>query len=594
MTLTLSAILFMAFAFVLLVYIVWKERMMASRVPLAMRYAAAALALASLVGLALPFRYQKRVSRATDRQVQLLTTGTNASVVDSLKALGKDCYTTDSTLAKEKDLPFIADWQKWAVTHQDAHISIYGFGLPLTRLQCIHPENGDYQGGASPAGLLFAQWDQEIPSGGDWLLHGRYRNASGEQVKLYLLSAEQAVDSVVLPPGKEQIFDLSYQPKQEGRTLLNLVAVTGKDTLQREQVPLQVKMPQAVSVLLMASSPSFEYKFLYNWLRDSQYEVTYRARISTDKFLYASTAVLPERERKIDVRMLEKTDLLVIDETEWLQLGALEQAALGRAAAKGMGIILMMGDESPQTKVGKLFARTGLVKAGEQRLRLKDRNGAETRPLSTSDLVALSDDGRALPLFYAGGHMVAAVQMYGASRITALTLRDTYSWWLQGEERTYTKFWSQLLSSSLPEKKNAVGYIHWPVLPKSQRWTRLVVKGMEKASLAGVEGYKAPTMADPWIPSTREFAFWVNGSGWQDVAVGADTLALYVFRDGDWQSWQQSEQVKQNKSYFFKRHEEEATGNSVNIVAAEVPKWFFYVIFFVSVGVLWYASRNYN
>ncbi|WP_134091551.1 hypothetical protein [Olivibacter sp. XZL3] len=593
MTLTLPAILFIALVVVLLVYIVLKERTMVSRVPLAVRYAAAAVALASLVGLALPFRYQKRVSQATDHRVQLLTTGTDVSLVDSLKALG-DCYTTDAILAKEKALPFVADWQEWTAAHKNAHISIHGFGLPLTRLRRIHPEHGDYRDGPSPAGLLFAQWDQEIPSGGDWVLHGRYRNATGEQAKLYLFSAAQAVDSVILPQGQESVFDLSYQPKQEGRTLLDLVAVVGKDTLQHEQVPLLVKAPQAVSVLLMASSPSFEYKFLYNWLRDSRYEVIYRARISKDKFLYASTAVLPERERKIDARMLEKTDLLVIDETEWQQLGALEQAAVGRAAAKGMGIILMIGEESPQTKMGKLFAWKGLVKAGEQRLRLKDRNGVETRPLSTSDIVALSNDGRALPLFYADGHIVAAARMQGAARVTALTLRDTYSWWLQGEERTYTKFWSQLLSSSLPEQKNVVNYIQWPALPKSQDWARLVVKGVEKASLASLESYNAPMVSDPWIPSTREFAFWSNGSGWQELAVGKDTLAFYVFKDDDWQAWQYSEQIKQNKNYFFKRYEEGSTENSVNIVDEEVPKWIFYVIFFVAVAFLWYASRNYN
>jgi len=586
-----SAILFICLALALLVYILLNERRIDTRGPLWLRCLAACVAVAALVGLTIPFTYQRAGQVESDEVLRILTRGTDLQAVDSLLKLS-DCYTTDAVLAEKRAVSFIDDWESWIANHPHAHFAIFGFGLSPEQLKSIDRHKGNYQEGAAPSGILFAHWDQQINRGNEWSIQGRYRHADSRAVILYLKSVGQTVDSVALSSAKEGVFDLSYQPKQEGRTVLDIIATVGDDTLQREKVPMIVTPPPTFSVLLLAASPSFEYKFLYNWLRDNQYQVSYRARISKDKFLHSGTSNFSGRNGRLHSEHLKTTDLLIIDEAEWAQLGVNEQKEILLASAKGMGVILIGGEDSPHTTAGKLFRWKKLEKKGDQRVGIRYQNESTQIDLLTANLIALQEDEKVLPLFYANENLVAATQIHGAGHITALTLGDTYTWWLGGEERNYTRFWSRLLSVTLPEKTQTLNYTQWPSVPTVNRWTGLLLKEVE-GQLATTARWAIPTVSDPWISTTKEVSFWSEMPGWNEVLIGKDTLAFYNYNEVDWRSMRDKEWMEMNKSYFSEpqpnRGEETSTKEVVMI-----PKWIFYVFFFMSAGLLWYTSRNYN
>lgn len=584
-----SAILFLCLALGLLVYMLINERRVGGRGPLWLRCFAACVAVAALVGLNIPFTYQRTVQMEPGQLVRILTRGTDLKAVDSLLKLS-DCYTTDVVLAEKAGIPFIDDWSTWIAAHRQAQLAIFGFGLNPEQLNAVDRNSGDYKGGVSPSGLLFAHWDQQINSGNDWSIHGKYRHADDRAVTLYLKSAAQTVDSVLLPPAKESTFDLSYQLKQEGKTILDIIAIAGGDTLQQEKVPVIVTPPPTFSLLLLAASPSFEYKFLYNWLRDNQYQVSYRARMSKDKFLYSGTSDFFTRNGKIHSENLKTTDLLVIDEVEWMQLGVHEQREMLLASAKGMGIILVGGEDSPQTTVGNFFKWKRLEKDGDQRVGVRYRDEPVKVDLLTSNLVGLQEDEDVLPLFYADESLVAGTQLHKAGHITALTLKDTYTWWLQGGERDYTKFWSRLLSVTLPEKQETVNYIQWPLVPTAYHWTRLVLKDVE--GQAAVTHWAIPTISDPWIPTTKGISFWSEIPGWNDISIGDDTVGVYSYGETDWRSMRDHEWIKMNKNYFSSPKPDQTRATSVEEVEG-LPKWVFYLLFLASVGTLWYLSRDY-
>lgn len=589
---TFAAILFIVLTLVLMVYMLIKETHISSRVPWWLRGVAVCVAAASLAGLAFPIHYQRAVTIDSVPHIHVLTRGVKERQVDTLMRL-PDCYTTDTALAKKRGIPFIEDWSSWLATHRHAHFSIYGFGVSPEQLRSLDRNRGDYQG-APPRGLVFADWDQEINRGSYCFLRGIYRPVGDGETKLYLISAGQSVDSITLQAGKESRFALNYLPKQEGKTVLHIAVVEEGDTLQYEKVALMVQPPRAYAVSLLGASPSAEYKFLYNWLLANHYQVYYRARISKEKFLYAGTSPATVNHSSNLIQQLKSTDLLFIDEAEWVQLTNAEQQEIERALVKGMGIILMGGEGIPRSKAGRLFRWKRLNREGQQKVSVRFR-GEESFALDllVSDLVSLVEDEHIRPLIYAGGNLVAATQPHSAGHITALSLNNTYNWWLQGKEKDYAKFWSKLLSMTLPDKKESLVYTQSPRLQTPYQWTKLVLKDLKQHTVMKGASWRVSALSDPWIPTNQSFSFWPEESGWNKVLIEKDTMAIYAYDETDWRPLRDEARMVVNKNYFLTAESDSVTGTSV-IEEVEVPKWIFCLLFFVSVGILWYAWRDYN
>ncbi len=112
-------------------------------------------------------------------------------------------------------------------------------------------------------------------------------------------------------------------PAQRGRAVYTLAvvamggrrgaAVAGGDTLEREDIPVEVKQGRSLRVLLLAASPDFENTFLSGWLSGQGDAVASRTTVSKDKYQvgFANMA-----ERALDVltpALLEGFDVGIAD-----------------------------------------------------------------------------------------------------------------------------------------------------------------------------------------------------------------------------------------------------------------------------------------
>ncbi len=593
MTEKFTMVLFIGLAVILAVYLLISENRMNSKVPLWLRYLAVCMAIAALVALILPVRYERAVKTEDMQRISILTRGVEKQTADSLRRL-TECYTTDTSLAKRWELPLIKDWSGWLAAHQQAYFSIYGFGLSPNQLRHFDVSKADYQGGVKPRGLVSADWDEETTAGSNWALSGIYRPIQDREATLYLMSSGKPVDSAVLQDGNESPFRLTYQPKQEGKTLLHIAVVEQGDTLQYEKVALTVQPPQAYSVSILGASPSAEFRFLYNWLREKDYQIFYRTRISKDKFLHLGTnPATPDQAGNLR-KQLKSTDLLLLDEAEWAKLSVADQREIEDGLVEGMSMILIGGPDSIRSKMGGLFSWETKRQGREQRMSVRfwDEESAGIE-LLTNDLVGLREDGTVRPLIYANEHLVAASRAYGAGLITALTVSNSYSWWLQGREEDYSRFWSELLSAGLRDKTKRLRYTVSPRLPVRYQWTELSLKDLQEQSVVRLEHLRMPTLADPWISANKDISFWSQESGWNDLLVDHDSLSFYVYEAGDWQFLRDEERSLLN-SNFFSYDSQGQSGSIATKEIVEFPKWIFCLIFFVSAGVLWYAWRDYH
>jgi len=222
--------------------------------------------------------------------------------------------------------------------HLKAHpeikkINIYGYGLNSEELIKLKDFQLSFHPLAGPSGIISASWPMKIKASEQLNVQGIYNNTTHKAVKLKLLGLGISLDSVMLKANTKLNFSFSIQPKQIGKAIFNIVAMQGKDTVSIEPVPFEVEPKESISVLILASSPDFEYKFLKKWLFENQYAVAFRSQISKNKynteFLNRNVVNL----NQIHQDLLKSIDLVICDEDEL-------SPEIFKAVNNGMGLIV--------------------------------------------------------------------------------------------------------------------------------------------------------------------------------------------------------------------------------------------------------------
>ena len=165
--------------------------------------------------------------------------------------------------------------------------ALAAMGLTLTdiRTDAALPGAGADEGrvdsGRAIAGFVTADWQRRLQQGQRLAVQGRWR---GPGVKIVLTGVGMVLDSA---EGAAD-FELHTVPAQTGRAVFRLVAVRGKDTLEQEDLPVEVEPARRLRILMLASSPGFENRFLLNWLAAGGHEVAARIGVSRDKIASVS------------------------------------------------------------------------------------------------------------------------------------------------------------------------------------------------------------------------------------------------------------------------------------------------------------------
>lgn len=244
--------------------------------------------------------------------------------------------------------------------HLKAHpeikkINVYGFGLSDEELEGLKDYHLSFHPPAVPSGIISASWQKKIKASAQLTVQGIYNNSTSKAVKLKLFGLGTNLDSVTIKPDSKLNFSLSNLPKQIGKAVFKIIALQNKDTLSAEPVPFEVERKQPISVLILASSPDFEYKFLKKWLFENQFSVAFRSQISKNK--YSSEFLNRDivNLNQINQTLLKNIDLVIADESEL-------SPEIYSAINNGMGLIVRTAgkikEESRLYGMGKIVTTT--------------------------------------------------------------------------------------------------------------------------------------------------------------------------------------------------------------------------------------------
>ena len=411
--------------------------------------------------------------------------------------------------------------------------ALAGIGVTLkgNRNAGVAPET--YRDSMATVGFVAADWQRQLTKGQRLTVQGRWK---GTGASVLLMGVGEVLDSV---EGKGE-FELHTVPAQTGRAVYRLVALRGRDTLEREDLPVEVKTGRPLKILLLASSPDFENRFFIDWLARGGHEVAARTVVSKDRY---EQTFANRTSRPLDVLtpgLLSGFDLVVADAAALPAEGGPAAALLHHQVEGGLGLLIRLDSVSQPVP--------GWV-AGE-------------RPLIRDSI----------------GRVIVWSGMDGAGRVVITAENRSYSRWMEGRRQEYADYWTTILDEAA-RKTGAEEEWRWrPGLP---RVGEPVVAELETEAAfpQGIVGREAVYLAqDGSLPFLWRGKYWPEKAGWQQAhTLNGDTAWWYAWPAGAWKGIYPGRPIMGNATL---------RAESANKMAG----WL-YVVLFLSMTFLWVERK---
>jgi hypothetical protein len=438
--------------------------------------------------------------------------------------------------------------------------ALAGMALPLGhhRERMVGAGVAPSTAAASPAGIVAAGWQRRLGKGERLRVQGDWK---GRPVKVLLTGMGAVLDSADV----RGEFELTTVPAAVGRMVFGLVVLAGADTLEREEVPVEVSEEKPLKVLVLGSSPDFEHIFLMNFLGREGDAVASRVAVSKGK--YALSFVNMDRRplEPLSPALLGGFDLVIADSSALPVAGSVAAVMLRRQVEeKGLGLLIRV-DSS--------------VRIGRPGMRVLERDSA--------------------------GRVVVGCLLAGAGKVIYSASNTSYTQWLAGRKEAYAAYWTMLLRQAARASEREEEWNWRPWLPKVGEPVDLELasgnaapQGLVRSGGQVLAVYLQADAAFSWRWRGR---YWPVSAGWQTVqAPGGDTLWGYAWGAGSWKGvatdGQASKAAARLGSAGGRGHGSDgsaAADGTGKVVRewVEIPRWILYMVFLLSMFFLWVERK---
>lgn len=227
---------------------------------------------------------------------------------------------------------------------------VFGYGLTGEEWKMLRPAMLDWHPPGALTGIVSVDWPRKLNRGEQLLVQGRW---AGGGSRLLLMGMGSVLDSVRVGAAgsgdsANRDFSLGAVPAQAGRAVYRLVALAGKDTIEREALPVEVIAGEPLKILLLASSPDFENSFLLNWLAADGHQVASRTIVSRGKVQESFVNREKLTLTPLTPALLDGFDLVIADASALPGRRTAEWAVLRREVEeKGLGLLVKVDSAGP-------------------------------------------------------------------------------------------------------------------------------------------------------------------------------------------------------------------------------------------------------
>ncbi len=559
------------------------------------RILATVIAVGCFALLIIPIRYTIDSPQRAD-QLTLITDGTDIDSVINITGKKYILSSANTGSLKKAKATVITDLGYFVISHPEiTRLDVYGYGLTKEELKTLYRHEIKFH--PSPnSGVISVNWSTKLKSTEQFQIQGIYQNFN-KATKLLLRGLGSSIDSVNIRANSSQKFSFKDRPKPTGKAVYELIALQGADTISRDPIPFEVMLQEPMKVLILASSPSFETKFLKQWLYDHQYPVVFRSQISKDKFSMDFLNIERFNLNRVTATSLKKFDVLIIDEEELMALSPEERSIIENAVRYGLGLLINVSSPKSLSKLGSSFSRYELTNSNEKTLSLRINGDAiklDKLPITQTLFFKAGVNDQSL-VTDNNGKIVVSSYLNGSGKVAISSLSATYSWLLSGRKTDYSNFWSMLLTTTARKKTEVQSAIIKPQFPVVNERIQVIVDltALNKAPLVKINESTLSTRQSMELPFEWDAFFWPQKEGWSNLLVNQSNQSWYVYQKQDWLASKQQSKLQSTLAFSRNRQNERQSSTKIKeTTEVEVSRWWFFIGFLTSIGFLWYESRR--
>lgn len=557
----------------LFVFFVWKEW----RSPLNNRfYLNAIVALIALISLAMLALKPRLLNSMQTNLGVLLTENFQEANLDSLKRAHKDL----------KVVPYIENQSIGKSLDSISSLFILGNGVRSFDFWQLKDMAAAYLGNTIPTGIIKLNYQKQETVGEKWVLRGDYNKPKKGHYLILADSGGKEIDSVRIDNSEQFDFVLSTILKVKGKYAYKLLEKDSLGTtISKENLPIKVLPKNKLRILMINGFPTFESKYLKNFLAESGNELKVRTQLTRGKFKFEYFNTKRSPFYSFSKKQLEPIDLIIVDANSYLNFSKESTQTIEDAMLEdGLGVLVL-----PDAR----FFRSSIKASNfEFLIQKSSKTNLSSWPKLSWDKFpyAFKRDYPIEKVHVSNEMILTAYKRKGKGRIGSTVIQNSYQLLLDGNTEAYTSFWSKAISDLSKRRKST---IEWS--PSSdfafegEPFSFVIRTTEERPQVFGSNG-RIPLMQSPDIRELWNGITYPRNMGWNSINSKNDstsTLDYYVMDSTAWKSITSYNTMVANKRQFNSRT------NSIEEKKVLVPIYqlWFLLLFILGMGYLWFAPK---
>lgn len=565
-------------SFLLWMGFVWKEWPQRSERRFWVKLAVSFFGITSLMLMVLQPALPKRVLLGKG---VVLTEGYRPEQLDSIKSLYK-------RIKVENYVP----GKTFSVLDRTDSLFVLGNGIQPFDMWQLQDRAINFLGGNKPEGLVDISHKRELLLGEEFSVSAEYRYPKQGHWAILCDPGGNGLDSIPLEEGAEQYIELKTNPKASGRFVYSLME---KDTagivVSKEPIPVRVSAREPLNILMVNNFPTFETKYLKNFLAEMGHGVLARTQLTKNKYKFEYFNRETGPIYQFTQKNLEGFDLIIIDTDSYLGLGTSSRTVMEETVKEqGTGLFIQ-----PSAAFFKLSQRQSPF-----RFRTDGRTeitfGGSAQKLKKYPYNFLG--GFPLQPIVMDSVEIAFYMPMEKGKMASSVLLDTYHLILNGQQDAYAKLWTHLLNGVV---RNQEVETQWQALTdvprRDQPFDFQLRTNVENPIVETDQGTGIPLLQDFSVSTLWNGIRYPKESGWNQLEISGDSLsryAYYVFDPMERKAMTQKNILEANIREFG---QDEGFGKVKSSTSREhvpiSPLWFFFP-FLLCMGWLWLEPKLSN
>ena len=533
----------------------------------------ALLTIAALVILVLE---PTREVEINDHQGILLSEGFNVQQRDSLLSLNKG-------------LKVLKYNPKKSIRNQlDSLTTVYVLGEGIKPFDFSRFNNiaVEYFPAKIPLGITQLTYTKKISLGEKVEVIGSYNQPVNGSFLVFEDSRGNGLDSIQFVESSFTDFTLSGSPKASGNYVYQL---SEKDSagivINSNPLPIEIKQKQPLRVLILNNFPTFETKYLKNFLSEEGHEVVIRSQLTKGKFKfeYFNTTSLPVYQFTDEI--LKQFDLVIVDADTYFSFGStIKNRFEKNIRENGLGVFIQPSDFIFNRSASWSYFRFNRDDIKEVQI-LNSTIALEKYPYEFDEEFLVS------PIIVGDGKTIAAYKQMALGRVATTTLLGSYQMLLNGSDQTYKSIWTNILDEIAKPKIVPVEWKAETQIPKvDEPFDFSLYTNQQEFAVIDEDSVRTPMLQKLMVSTHFTGTIYPKKTGWQHLSIDGDStsqFSFFVYDSVDWKALSSTQNIVLNQKKF----KTDVNKNKTVISNRPVSPLLFYILFLLGVGWLWLSPK---